>query len=874
MATPPDKKKLKGFKEFDPSKYIDTEPTIEEAVMKNTVVVSFGRMNPITSGHEKLIDKVSSEAARRKADPMVFMSHSQDAKKNPLSYDDKVKFAKKAFGNTIQKSNSKTIIDIAKSLSGKYKNFVMVVGSDRVDEFQKMLSKYNGKEFNFENIEIVSAGERDPDAEGVEGMSASKMRSLAASNNTKEFSKGLPKKLQSSASDIMAAVRKGMNMTEENINEDTTEDINEALTRQQRRKRSIAMRKNRFKIRRGKEKSERKTASREILMKRARKAAINIFKKKFSKNRPYEELSAGEKEVVDKRVEKISSRRIDSIARKLMPVVKQRERDRRASKNAAASGAPKNESIDEASYKDTRTLKRPHQLMDSSNKPKFDARFRMFKKKNVNESVDNLAQELVDLVEATESFVEAKLPHALDPNKSLKHAFIDRRVDKDTDGDTDKFDKQDIPDEITSTEKRDQTSKMLKKNAGELKHTRKGMAYEETELDEISMNALNNYTAAANKDYDKAHASGDYKKSFKRASGLMKASGKKIEKDTAGIRKALNKEQVEEAVDKSSDVYKHYTELKKKSVKELRDTIKSKHKVIDTNGFDKHGAISHILRGHHGNKKVATAMGLDEANFADTMKKAVAAHERGDHKKAAYHLDNAKTARYAMKSTEISKHKDLLDKYKELRDVHEATFKVDIDGLPSMFIDAGSASQVKKTLRQMLKKPDDTIKGVDRVQPAEVKKHFRLKALGKDEEQIDEATYKVDIDGLPSMFVDAESEPQVKKSLRQMLKKPDDRIKGIDRVQPHEVKKHFRLKALGKDEEQIDEVLKPSTGMGTWIKDFQHSDAPQFKGKSDKKKREMAIAAKLAAQRNEEAGAGEEGTDKLVKKYKKDTPNS
>jgi nicotinic acid mononucleotide adenylyltransferase len=997
MATPPDKKKLKGFKEFDPSKYIDTEPTIEEAVMKNTVVVSFGRMNPITVGHEKLIDKVTSEAGRLKADPMVFMSHSQDAKKNPLSYDDKVKFAKKAFGNTIQKSNAKTIIDVAKSLSGKYKNFVMVVGSDRVDEFQNLLSKYNGKEFNFETIKMVSAGERDPDAEGVEGMSASKMRSLAADKNIKDFSKGLPKKLQSSASSIMTAVRKGMNMTEETTNE----DVNEAavLTRQQRRKRSIAMRKNRFKIRRGKEKSERKTASREILMKRAKKAAINIFKKKFAKNRPYEELSAGEKEVVDKRIAKISPNRLNTIARKLMPVVKQRERDRRAAKTAAASGAPKNESIDEASYKDTRTLKRPHQLMDSNNKPKFDARFRMFKKKNVNESVENLAEELINLVEATENFVEsldektipatkkavntvgpdgktrtvwkrtsdvrtddhgqdklstneefdsapfkdlksavkhasdkvkthrdhedgievykhkggyhvnhtmnssgrnslkdsgakhlgtvyrdkkfnvthnvkesvesifeAKLPHALNPNKSLKHAYADRMVDKDNDGDTDKFDKQDIPDEITSTEKIDQTSKMLKKNAGELKHTRKGMSYEEAELDEISMNALNNYTAAANKDYDKAHAAGDYKKSFKRASGLMKASGKKIEKDTAGIRKALNKEQVEEAVDKSSDVYKHYTELKKKSVKELRDTIKGSHKIVDTSGFDKHGAISHILRGKHGNKKVAAAMGLDEANFADTMKKAVAAHERGDHKKAAYHLDNAKTARYAMKSTEISKHKDLLDKYKELRDMHEATFKVDIEGLPSMYIDAGSASQVKKTFRQMLKKPDDMIKGVDRVQPAEVKKHFRLKALGKDEEQIDEATYKVDIEGLPSVFIDAGSEPQVKKSLRLMLKKPDDRIKSVDRVQPHEVAKHFRLKALGKEDssEPVEEASTPYYNKASFLKRMS-SAAKQERLAREKKEKESKPV-------KEEAGAGEEGTDKLVKKYKKDTP--
>jgi nicotinic acid mononucleotide adenylyltransferase len=864
MATPPDKKKLKGFKEFDPSKYINVEPTIEEAVMKNAAVVSFGRMNPITSGHEKLIDKVTSEAARRKADPMVFMSHSQDAKKNPLSYDDKVKFAKKAFGNTIQKSNSKTIIDIAKSLSGKYKNFVMVVGSDRVDEFQKMLTKYNGKEFNFENIEIVSAGERDPDAEGVEGMSASKMRSLAADNNVKEFSKGLPKKLQSSASSIMVAVRKGMNMTEETTNE----DINEALNQQQRRKRSIAMRKNRFKVKRGREKAERKTASRDVLLKRARKAAIGILKRKFAKNRPYEELSAGEKQVIDKRIEKISKSRIAAIARKLVPVVKQRERDRRASKTAAASGAPKNESIDEASYKDTKTLKRPHQLMDSNNKPKFDARFRMFKKKNVNESVEDfLAQELTDLIESTEQFVEAKLPHALDPNKTLKHARIDRGVDNDADGDVDKFDKQNIPDEITSTEKIDQTNKMRKKNAGELGHTKKGVAYEEVELDEISMNALNNYTAAANKDYDKAHAAGDHKKTFKRALGLMKASGKKIGKDAKNISKALRKEEIEEAVDKSSDVYKHYTELKKKSVKDLRNTIKGSHKVVDANGFDKHSAISHILRSHHGNKKVASAMGLDEANFADTMKKAVAAHERGDHKKAAYHLDNAKTARYAMKSTEISKHKDLLDKYKELRDVHEATFKVDIQGLPSMFIDAESAPQVKKTLRQMLKKPDDVIKGVDRVQPAEVKKHFRLKAMGKDEEQIDEATYKVDIDGLPSVFIDAGSEPQVKKSLRQMLKKPDDRIKGIDRVEPHEVAKHFRLKALGKEDssEPVKEESTPYYNKSSFLKRMS-SAAKQERLAREKKEKENKPV-------KEEAGAGEEGTPKLVKKYKKDTPN-
>lgn len=736
MATPPDKKKLKGFKEFDPSKYIDTEPVINEAITKDTVVVSFGRMNPITVGHEKLVNKVSSEAARRKADPMVFMSHSQDAKKNPLSYDDKVKFAKKAFGNTIQQSASKTIIDIAKSLSGKYKNFVMVVGSDRVDEFQKMLSKYNGKDFNFENIEIVSAGERDPDAEGVEGMSASKMRALAADNNVKDFSKGLPKKLQSSATNIIAAVRKGMNMTEETAHK----DIDEALNRQQRRKRSIAMRKNRFKIRRGKVKSERRTAVRDVLLKRAKKAAINIFKKKFAKNRPYAELSAGEKEMVDKRIEKISKKRIDSIARRLMPVVKQRERDRRASKAAAASGARKNESINEASMTDTRILKRPHQLFDSNNKPKTDARFRMFKKKNINESTTDLLQELDVLIESTEKF-EDYYKGVPVHKKDDRAAHFKRNAEKDDNdssayapapGDSDVKTKEskhtknyrkmygensveessEISEDATvSLKKKADKTKMplgvlrkvfnrgmaawktghrpgttpeqwaharvnsfITKSSGTWGGADKDLASqvrkEAVELSELSNTTLASYKKKAGDSASAADKAGNFPLGNKRFSGIIKATKKQFDNDTKNVA---------EAVDKSSDVYKQYLELKKKSVKELRDMIKRIHKVVDVNGYDKQGAISTILRDRHGNKKVAAAMGLDEA-----------------------------------------------------------TFKVDIEGLPAMFIDAESAPQVKKTLRQMLKKPDDKIRSVDRVQPAEVKKHFRLKSLGKEEESMEE----------------------------------------------------------------------------------------------------------------------------------------
>ena len=122
------KKDRKSFKEHDPSKYINTEPVLDEAAKGKTAVVTFGRMNPITVGHEKLVNKVVAEASLRKATPMVFLSHSSDSKKNPLPYNNKVKFAQQAFGNIVMSSKARTIIEVAKSLSGKYGNFVVVVG--------------------------------------------------------------------------------------------------------------------------------------------------------------------------------------------------------------------------------------------------------------------------------------------------------------------------------------------------------------------------------------------------------------------------------------------------------------------------------------------------------------------------------------------------------------------------------------------------------------------------------------------------------------------------------------------------------------------------------------------------------------------------
>ena len=162
-----DKEKRKSFKEFDPTKYVDVQPTLDEAA-KGTAVITFGRMNPATVGHEKLVSKVISVASSAKGTPLVYLSHTEDVKKNPLSYNDKIKYAKKAFGRVVQKTKARTIIEVAKELSGKYANLIIVAGSDRVAEFDTLVNKYNGKEYNFQVIDVQSAGERDPDADGVE----------------------------------------------------------------------------------------------------------------------------------------------------------------------------------------------------------------------------------------------------------------------------------------------------------------------------------------------------------------------------------------------------------------------------------------------------------------------------------------------------------------------------------------------------------------------------------------------------------------------------------------------------------------------------------------------------------------------------------
>lgn len=180
----------------------------------STAVMSFGRMNPPTVGHEKLVSKLHATAKKHGGDPVLFLSHSEGTSSDPLPQTKKLEYAKKAFPNTRVEGSSKespNFLTAAKKLHDEgYHHLVVVAGQDRQKEFHDILHKYNGAKdsYNFKSIKVVSAGKRDPDAAGVEGMSASKVRAHARAGNMDQFKKGLASGLQPHAEEIYNHIRK------------------------------------------------------------------------------------------------------------------------------------------------------------------------------------------------------------------------------------------------------------------------------------------------------------------------------------------------------------------------------------------------------------------------------------------------------------------------------------------------------------------------------------------------------------------------------------------------------------------------------------------------------------------------------------------
>lgn len=193
-----------------------TYRSLMESLPSKTVVFAFGRFNPPTTGHQLLVSFVKKMAQQNKADHVIFASHSQDAKKNPLSVERKLHYLNLMFpGMNFAASGGevRTFMEAAKMLNKKYKNLVMVAGGERVAEFDKILNKYNGVDYNFDSIRVISAGERDPDSDDVSGMSASKMRAVASKGDIAQFKRGLPSTIREiDARRLMNDVREGMGL--------------------------------------------------------------------------------------------------------------------------------------------------------------------------------------------------------------------------------------------------------------------------------------------------------------------------------------------------------------------------------------------------------------------------------------------------------------------------------------------------------------------------------------------------------------------------------------------------------------------------------------------------------------------------------------
>ena len=191
-------------------------PEVEKT--KGTLTIAFGRFNPPTTGHEKLLDTVASSSDDN--DYMIVPSRSQDNKKNPLDPDTKVAVMQKMFpkhkDKIINDKNNRTIFDVLKKAhTDGYANVRILGGADRVKEFEKLTGDYNGKLYNFDNVEVMSAGARDPDSDDVTGMSASKQRKAAAEGDIKAFMKGVPKSLsQKDAEELFKKIRTAMNVKE------------------------------------------------------------------------------------------------------------------------------------------------------------------------------------------------------------------------------------------------------------------------------------------------------------------------------------------------------------------------------------------------------------------------------------------------------------------------------------------------------------------------------------------------------------------------------------------------------------------------------------------------------------------------------------
>ena len=383
-------------------------------------VVGFGRMNPSTTGHEVVAKKIQDEAKKRNAEARLYLSHTTNPKKDPLPYDDKIKFATAAFKHLVKviKSPARTIIEVAVELEKEgFTEMTVVVGEDRVREFNNLLQKYNGKDFNFEKIEVIKAGDRDPDADDVTGMSASKMRKLATEGDFELFSKGAPSKLSKAmVKQMYDKVRKNMRIAESieeacwpgytqkgmkkkgdrmvpNCVPEENEVEEAVLSFAQRRQRGMRLRRMQKRIQRARSRQMKRFADPARLRRRAMKAAFKALRTRFSGGKDYGSMGTAEKIGLDKRLQKALPM-VKKLAVRLLPTVRKREilRKRSAAQHAnemfeeivlERTSSPQDKDI---KGKEGTQPSKYHSGLAKSTKEKRDAHFKKYAEKPDSDS--------------------------------------------------------------------------------------------------------------------------------------------------------------------------------------------------------------------------------------------------------------------------------------------------------------------------------------------------------------------------------------------------------------------------------------------------------------------------------------------------------
>lgn len=302
-----------------------SEDEIIQEEKSKAVAVLFGRMNPPTKGHEENVEGLKKLAKEHNADHVVIASHSQDAKKNPLNSSQKTKHLKRAFPKTNIISASKEHPTIFHHLSNLhkqgYEHVVIAGGEDRASEYDKV-KEYNGKEgkhgyYKFKSISTKSTGERKA------GVSGTDMRKHAQNNDFESFRKNLPSKLAANekhAKSVFDDTRKGMHLAEQ------MEIFERVISLQQRRKRSIEMRRRAPRLARARKISRLRLAQQKQISRRSRNIAKGALRARFAGPRgvKYQQLSPSDKVLVDRQIDS-KTKLIKKMVKRIEPRVKQSE---------------------------------------------------------------------------------------------------------------------------------------------------------------------------------------------------------------------------------------------------------------------------------------------------------------------------------------------------------------------------------------------------------------------------------------------------------------------------------------------------------------------------------------------------------------------